>query len=203
MKTAERLIVVAKAPEAGHVKTRLVPALGAAGAAALAARLLEHAVRQAVACGVAAVELCVAPDTQHPVVQRLAREHGLELSVQGDGDLGARMRRALERGLAQTDRVCLIGSDAPGLDADCLRGAFRALQQHDAVFAPAFDGGYALVGLRRPVPAIFEAMPWSTAQVMALTRERLARSGLSFVELAPVHDIDVPADLRHLPPGWL
>lgn len=204
MKTdAERLIVMAKAPEAGHVKTRLVPALGAAGAAALAERLLEHAVRQAVASGVPTVELCAAPDVQHPVIQRLAREHGLELSVQGDGDLGARMRRALERGLALADRVCLIGSDAPALDAGYLHRAFQALARHDAVFAPAFDGGYALVGLRCPVPGIFDAMPWSTAQVMQRTRERLAQAGVSFAELTMVHDIDEPGDLQHLPPGWL
>ena len=203
MKTAERLIVFAKAPEPGHVKTRLVPALGQAGAAALATRLLEHAVRQAVASGAAALELCVAPDTRHPVLQGLARAHGLELSAQGDGDLGARMRRALERGLTQAGSVCLMGSDAPGLDAASLREAFRALTRHDAVFAPAFDGGYALVGLRRAVPTIFDAMPWSTAQVMQRTRERLASAGISHAELATVHDIDEPADLQHLPPGWL
>lgn len=198
---SQRLIVMAKAPVAGAVKTRLIPALGAAGAAALAERLLEHALAQAVAARVDHVELCAAPDVDHPVFRRLLRAHGVELSAQGEGDLGARMQRALARALAAGNRVCLFGTDAPAIDAMCLRAAFAALDDHDAVFVPAFDGGYALVGLRRPAPGIFSDMPWSTSQVMALTRQRLAAAGLTHAELAPVHDIDEPADLVHLPTG--
>jgi uncharacterized protein len=196
-----RLIVMAKAPRAGAVKTRLVPALGAAGAAALAARLLEHAVLQAVAAQVGVVELCGAPDLEHPLFRRLQREHGLVPSVQGEGDLGRRMQRALDRALDLGAPACLMGTDAPALDAACLRAAFAALRRHDAVFVPAFDGGYALVGLRRRAPPIFADMPWSTPAVMALTRERLAAAGWSHAELPPVHDIDEPADLVHLPPA--
>jgi uncharacterized protein len=85
----------------------------------------------------------------------------------------------------------------------CSTSAQAALRGHDAVFVPALDGGYALVGLRRPLPALFDAMPWSTSLVMQRSRERLAAAGASHVELAPVADIDVPADLVHLPVGWL
>lgn len=203
MKTHNQLIVMAKAPVAGRVKTRLVPALGEAGAAALAERLLEHAVGQAVAARLGAVELCLAPDATHPLGLRLQAQHGLVLSAQGEGDLGARMQRALERALQHAARVCLVGTDAPAIDAAYWRLAFDALATHDAVFGPAWDGGYALVGLRRPLPPIFAAMPWSTPQVMAVTRERLVDAGVEFAELPRIHDIDEPADLAHLPPGWL
>ncbi len=203
MKTRNRLIVMAKAPVAGRVKTRLVPALGEAGAAALAERLLEHAVSQAVAARLGVVELCLAPDLTHPLGPQLQARHGLVLSAQGDGDLGVRMQRALDRALQQAAHVCLVGTDAPAIDAAYWRLAFDALAMHDAVFGPAWDGGYALVGLRRSLPQVFVDMSWSTPQVMALTRERLQLSGVAFAELPRLHDIDEPADLAHLPPGWL
>ena len=202
-RAACHLIVMAKAPVAGRVKTRLVPALGEAGAAALAGRLLEHAVRQAVAAKVGPVELCLAPDLTHPLGLQLQARHGLVLSAQGEGDLGVRMQRALEHALRQASRVCLVGTDAPAIDAAYWRQAFDALATHDAVFGPAWDGGYALVGLRRPLPQIFVDTPWSTPQVMPVTRQRLVDAGVGFAELPRVHDIDEPADLAHLPPGWL
>lgn len=197
------LIVFAKAPVAGQAKTRLAPALGAAGAAALAERLLVHAVGQGLCAGFAEVELCAAPDTTHPVFARLAAQHAaLQLGVQGDGDLGARMHRALARRLAGHRPMLLIGTDAPALDAAVLRAAAQALAACDAVFVPALDGGYALVGLASPQPALFAGMAWSTPQVMAETRLRARRAGLRWVELPAVADIDEPADLVHLPPGW-
>ncbi|HSQ72223.1 MAG TPA: TIGR04282 family arsenosugar biosynthesis glycosyltransferase [Rubrivivax sp.] len=198
------LIVFAKAPVAGQAKTRLMPALGAAGAAELAARLLERAVAAGMSAGFDVVELCAAPDASHPTFGRLAARHaGLQLSVQGDGDLGARMHRALTRRLVDCGRVLLIGTDAPALDAAALRTAAQALAGHDAVFVPALDGGYALVGLSRPQPDLFTGMPWSTPRVMAETRERARRAGLRWAELPAVADIDEPADLIHLPAEWL
>jgi rSAM/selenodomain-associated transferase 1 len=143
------LIVFAKAPVAGRAKTRLIPALGAEGAAALAARLLDHALQQAADAGLDSLELCVAPDATHPRLQAAAARHGAALTLQGEGDLGARMQRALSRRLALHERVLLIGTDAPSLDANVLRAAAAALGGHDAVFVPALDGGYALVGLAR------------------------------------------------------
>jgi len=200
---------MAKAPVAGQAKTRLIPALGAHGAAALAARLLEHALQAALAAaadgaeGLGPVELCCAPDARHAAFDGARRHAGLEFAAQGDGDLGTRMQRAFIRRLASHGRALLIGTDAPALDAATLHHAAAALRTHDAVFVPAMDGGYALIGLARPVPCLFEAMPWSTARVMALTRERLAAAGMRHAELPPVHDIDEPADLVHLPGGWV
>lgn len=197
------VIVMAKAPQAGYAKTRLIPGLGAQGAAALAHRLLEHAMAQALAAGVGPVGLCCAPDVTHAAFASHAAHAGVELRPQGEGDLGQRMERAFAHWLPLHGRALMIGTDAPALDAGMLRQAAAALEDTDAVFVPAHDGGYALVGLRRAAPQIFSDMAWSTATVMTVTRERLQAGGLRHVELPAVHDIDEPADLVHLPPGWL
>ena len=205
------LIIFAKAPVAGQAKTRMIPALGAQGSAGLAQQLLLHAVQQAAQVPWDALELCVSPDTTHPafalaqdlVQKSTATPHSpLTLSPQGDGDLGQRMHRAFVRGLSRHSAVLLMGTDAPGLSAQVLQQAAQSLQTHDAVFVPAHDGGYALVGLRRPAPELFEDMVWSTASVMAETRIRAHQAGVHWCELAPVHDMDEPTDLHHLPPDW-
>ena len=199
------LIVFAKAPVAGQAKTRLMPALGAEGAAKLAEKLLLHTLQQARELSVDRLELCVSPDAQHPAFERAqsAACGRLHLTLQGDGDLGERMHRAMTRGLTLHSQVLLIGTDAPGLTTAVLQMAQQALTQHDAVFVPAFDGGYALVGLTRPAPTLFLDMTWSTSQVMAQTRERARQAGLQWVELPAVADIDVPDDLIHLPTSFL
>ncbi len=197
------VIVFAKAPVAGLAKTRLAPALGSAGAAALAERMLRHALAQATAADIGPVELCAAPDTTHPALRDAATACGASLAEQGPGDLGLRMHRAFERHLLRHDRALLIGTDAPSLNAALLRQAAQALQQHDVVFVPALDGGYALVGQRQADPRWFDGMAWSHARVMADTRERLRAAGVRWAELPPVADIDEPADLAHLPADWL
>jgi rSAM/selenodomain-associated transferase 1 len=196
-----QVIVMAKAPRAGLAKTRLAPALGADGAARLAHRLLDHALAQALAAGVGPVELCAAPCATDPAFDAF-RDRPLQWTDQGEGDLGARMARALARALADGPRALLIGTDAPAIDAATLRAAAAALSAHDAVFVPALDGGYALMGVARPAAELFDGIAWSTPQVMAATRERLRVHGWTHAELAPVADIDEPADLVHLPAGW-
>lgn len=197
------LIVFAKAPVAGAAKTRLAPALGAEGAAALAGRMLEHAVSTGCSAGFSRVEVCATPDADHPAFRRLASRYAIALSRQGDGDLGARMNRALTRALLSHERALLVGTDAPSITASMLQRAAVALHETDAVFIPALDGGYVLVGLRRAAPALFADMTWSTSEVMQATR-RLARThGLRWVELDPVADVDEPADLIHVPQTWL
>ncbi len=197
------IIVMAKAPRPGFAKTRLVPALGVHGAAAVAERLLLHAVAQARAADLGAVDLCCAPDTRHPAFEACAQAPGVALSTQAEGDLGTRMALAFARWFDRADAVLMMGTDAPALDAPLLRQAAAALSQHDAVFVPALDGGYALIGLRRAAPTLFSGIAWSTARVMEQTRKRLAEAGLSHAELPALADIDEPADLVHLPAGWL
>jgi uncharacterized protein len=203
LNSSTALIVFAKAPVAGQVKTRLIPALGAAGAAALAGRMLAHALDAAMSAGFGHVELCAAPDARHPALARWAGLPGLALTDQGEGDLGHRMQRALTRALRHHPRALLIGSDVPALDGHCLAQAAVALAEHDAVFVPTLDGGYALVGLCRPAPQLFAGLAWSSPQVMAQTRAMARQTGLRWAELPAVTDIDEPADLSHLPVGWL
>ncbi len=197
------LIVFAKAPVAGLSKTRLIPALGAEGAAVLAARMLSHALEQATQADIGPVELCVAPDASHPALHAAAAQWGVSMAEQGAGDLGQRMHRAFLRHLAQAQRALLIGTDAPALDALMLRHAAQALKDVELVFVPALDGGYALVGQRHADPRWFVDMTWSHARVMHDTRERLRGAGVRWTELEPVADIDEPQDLQHAPPSWL
>lgn len=204
------VIVMAKAPLPGLAKTRLAPALGPQGAANAAQVMLDHALQEALSWqqGVAqgAVHLCCAPEPTHaawqPCVNLAAKRPSLTLHAQGEGDLGARMARAMARALAQANRVVMTGTDAPAVDSKALRAAFDALDHHDAVFVPAFDGGYALIGVKQHHAPLFDAMPWSTPEVMAITRARMRHAGLSHLELAPVHDIDEPDDLVHWPQSW-
>lgn len=202
------VIIMAKAPVAGWAKTRLAPALGAEGAAQLAQRLLLHTVHQVAALADVSnvsAELCVTPHAAHPAFETaLAAMPGrLALTWQGDGDLGVRMHRALARALQTHTQAVLVGTDAPALTTAVLREAIAALAQHDAVWVPSHDGGYALVGLRQAHPTLFEHMVWSTPQVMQHTRERAQAAGLKWAELAAVTDIDEPSDLAAVPADWL
>lgn len=204
-----RIVILAKAPVPGDVKTRLIPALGPDRAAALAARMLRHAVTEAQAARLGPVELCAAPRPGAPALRPVLIAlpapglAALELGKQGPGDLGERMSRAFDRGLARDPKMLLIGTDCPALRAETLGAAASALDSNDAVIVPALDGGYVLVGLRRPLPMLFEAMPWSTDRVMAETRRRLQAHRLPWHELPALPDIDEPADLCHVPADWL
>jgi len=200
-----RIVILAKAPIAGFCKTRLIPALGAAGAADLARAFLLRTVESALAAGIGPVELCVTPPRPAPIWASLALPPRLAWSDQGGGDLGERLAAAAARSLARGERVILIGTDCPGLGPGVLRQAAAHLGSHDASIVPTADGGYALLGLRRQHRSLFEAMPWSTATVRAETLRRLAALGWSVASQPLLHDIDTPADLRHLPPdlaGW-
>ena len=199
MKTTLAVAVMAKAPLPGLAKTRLIPALGAEGAAALAQRLLDHAVAQAVAAAVGPVTLWCTPEETHPSFHALRLRHGIKLAQQQGADLGQRMHHIFEQA---TGPLLLMGTDLPGLNAEMIREAAMRLGDHDAVFVPAVDGGYGLVGLHRPCASLFENMRWSTPQVMAQTRARLARAGLRHSELPALQDIDEPDDLIHLGADW-
>ncbi len=197
------VLVFAKAPLPGYAKTRLARVIGSQAAAALAARMLGETVRQAVEADIGPVQLCCAPDELHPQFTLARQRHGVRLSTQGEGDLGQRMWRAFEGALKAWPRVLLIGTDAPALDAAHLRQAADLLRTQEAVFTPAHDGGYVLSGLAQPLPSLFQGIAWSTPQVMAQTRARLAELGKVCVELAPLYDVDEVRDLVHVPAQWL
>jgi rSAM/selenodomain-associated transferase 1 len=193
-----RTVILTKAPIPGTVKTRLIPALGAEGAAALAAAMLQRTVAMAIEAALGPVELCVAPCLGLPLWQELALPPQLAWSEQGEGDLGARMARAARRSLLGGEPVLLIGTDCPGLGVGQLRTAAAQLRHHEGALLPTRDGGYALLGLRRFHLAPFEAMPWSTPEVFSETCRRLAAIGWSWEDQPPLADIDLPADLVHL-----
>ena len=195
---AARVAVFAKAPRAGEVKTRLASLLGEQGAADLHARLVEHALDVASASHPSALELWCAPDARDPFFAECERRHGCALHEQRGEDLGERMANAFEASLAGGAPLVLIGSDCPALEARHVSAAAAALRDHDAVFVPAEDGGYVLVGLARAAPEIFTRIAWGTPVVMRQTRERLARAGLRWRELETLWDVDRPDDYRRL-----
>jgi rSAM/selenodomain-associated transferase 1 len=190
------IAIFARAPVAGAAKTRLIPRLGADGAAALHARLVEHTLQQALAAGLGEVTLWCWPDETHPFFAQCAARFGVPLRAQQGDDLGARMLFAFE---AARGPLLVIGADCPMLGPELLREADNALRAGaDAVFCPAEDGGYGLIGLARPQPSLFENMTWGIDTVMAETRTRLRSLGLAWRETAPVWDVDRPEDLEKL-----
>lgn len=196
--SATRVVIFAKAPVPGQVKTRLIPALGAVGAAGLARYLLNRTLDKALAAAIGPVELCMSPGADGPEWDRIDLPLGVLTSEQGEGDLGARMARAARRVLASGERVLLIGTDCPALFERHLCAAAKALDDHDAVLHPALDGGYVLLGLRAFHPWLFDDMPWSTRTVAGLTLARLRTLDWRVRLGETLPDIDEPADLAHL-----
>lgn len=193
------IVVIAKAPVAGFAKTRLIPALGAEGAAELAAKMLRHTLDTALASQLGTVEICATPDPTDPVWQNLGLPNNLSWSSQGDGDLGERMARAAAHTTRNGETVLLIGTDCPAIDVSTLREAAEALQQYDACLIPTFDGGYALLGLKKFDAKLFDDMPWSTSTVAQETLKRMQQFGWQVNVLPTLHDIDEPTDLQYLP----
>jgi rSAM/selenodomain-associated transferase 1 len=192
------LAVLAKAPTPGFAKTRLIPLLGAEGAAELHAMLVERTLRAARAAGFASIALWCAPGREHPFFASLAEGGALELRDQPGGDLGVRLLAAARAHLA-AGPVVLVGTDCPGLGAGHLQAAAGALAAGaDAAILPAEDGGYAALGLRRADASLFAGIPWGTGKVLEVTRERLRRLGWTVHEQPAVRDVDVPADVAWL-----
>lgn len=196
-----RVVIFAKAPRTGEVKTRLIPALGAQGAAALAKRMLSHTITQALAADIGAVELC-RTDADDPVWHDLRLPARLLLTAQGAGDLGERMARASRRVVESGDAVLLIGTDCPALDRERLREMAGAMARSDVTLIPAMDGGYVALGLMRFDSEVFRDIAWSTDRVLGETLARVRDLGWSMQQLPAQVDIDEPADLQQLPPGW-
>jgi rSAM/selenodomain-associated transferase 1 len=193
------VIVFAKAPRPGEVKTRLIPALGAPGAAKLHERLATRAIVTAVAAALGPVELCCAPGAAHPFFAWCAAAHDVVLTQQGDGDLGERMLRAADRVLRTASRAILIGCDCPALSPAYLRAAAAALDGgFDAVVGPAEDGGYVLLGLTRSNRALFDGLQWGGPDVMLETTARLDALGWRWRTLDTLWDVDRPDDLDRL-----
>jgi uncharacterized protein len=197
--TGCRVMVFARAPVPGQVKTRLIPELGEAGAAALHRSLVTHSLLAARDSRLGPVELWCAPGVDDPFFRECERRHAVSLHRQEGGDLGARMRGAFASALARSTRAILVGSDVPALSPPYLRDADRALAEADAVVGPAEDGGYVLIGLSRLDAELFRDIPWGGPEVLAETRRRAAALAWRLRELPALWDVDRPEDLGRLP----
>jgi hypothetical protein len=187
------IIVFARAPVPGQVKTRLAPRLGDWGAARLHARLTLHALRTAHGAKCGPVELH--GTANHSFFDSLR----VNFRLQRGRDLGERMYNALSRALRRHHAAILIGTDCPVLTPADLRRAARWLRGGcDAVLAPAEDGGYALIGVRRVSPQVFKGIRWGGGEVFAETEKRLSSAGYRWRLLRRVWDLDRPEDLERL-----
>ncbi|MBI5624348.1 MAG: TIGR04282 family arsenosugar biosynthesis glycosyltransferase [Elusimicrobia bacterium] len=190
------IVVFAKAPLPGLVKTRLCPPLTAEQAAAVYRALALDTLAQTRLVRGAAVAIAYDPGTRDADAGWLASDD-IPVFAQEGPDLGSRLAHAFDHAFRKgAGRVLVIGTDCPHLPADCLEEAFAALERDDAVLGPTHDGGYCLIGLRGPNPAVFRNVPWSTAAVYGRTLELLREEGLSLKELAIRSDVDSWTDLR-------
>jgi rSAM/selenodomain-associated transferase 1 len=189
------LQVFAKSPIVGKVNTRLIPALGAKGAAELHQQLVKHCLQKF--SHLFPTQLWCTPDEHHPFCQECMSDFGVSLHRQHGADLGERMAYALAS--VAPNPAILIGSDCPSLTVQTMQDGFAALQQGNrVVLAPAEDGGYVLIGMLRVVPELFIDIPWGTSQVLELTRARLRDLGLCWKELPTQWDVDHPEDLKRI-----
>jgi uncharacterized protein len=185
----QHLVIMVKAPQAGRVKTRLAAAIGAVEAVRCYRAMLERTVRR-LADGRWATWLAVTPDGAAPRMAVGGR--GIAVMAQGPGGLGERMQRVMD--VLPPGPVVIVGSDIPGIGRGDVAAAFRALGSHDAVFGPADDGGYWLVGQRR-IPRtlrLFEGVRWSSAEALRDTLANLA--GRKVALLRTMGDLDGEAD---------
>lgn len=190
------VIAMLKAPRAGWVKTRLAHEIGAEAAAAVYRRLVEH---QLVSIPREwRVEIHYAPSDAKAEMQAWLGAHH-EYHAQSGRDLGERLVHAIagafERGAVG---LLVIGGDCPTLDAATLHDAWAALKSAEVVIGPALDGGYYLIGLRRPAPELFAEIPWSSPRVFAVTMQRVHAIGLSSALLPAKEDVDDLASLRRV-----
>ena len=186
-----RLVIFTRFPEPGRAKTRLIPALGPTGAAMLHRRLTERTVAAARASGLS-VEVRTTGASQANFAGWLGSD--LDYVDQGMGDLGERLKRA-----AWPTPVLFIGSDLPDLTANHLIDAATRMLSHRVVIGPAEDGGYWALGLTEPCDDLFQAMPWGTDQVLALSLARLWGRGINPALLPTLADCDRPDDLARWP----
>ena len=191
------ITILAKAPIPGLAKTRLIPHLGADGAATLQRWLLRRTLATALAAELGPVTLWCAPETDHPDFAVCQALGPVRLCRQPDVDLGGRMHAAVAASSSPAGAL-VIGTDCPALTPDILREAAAVLREREAVVVPAEDGGYVLIGLRQPALAVFQRVDWSTDKVMAQTRQRLQEAGLTWLELAPLWDVDRWEDVERL-----
>jgi len=189
------VLVFAKAPVAGQVNTRLIPDIGEQAATRLQHDLINDRLNMLTASDLCDVRLMCAPDEHHECFRSCKQRYPIELSVQQGDDLGERMFDAASTALHEYRYCIIIGTDAPALDAGMITQAIEGLRSgKQAVFVPAEDGGYVLLGLSEAREELFRDISWGSAQVMQQTRRRLQENAIDYLELDTCWDIDVVED---------
>jgi rSAM/selenodomain-associated transferase 1 len=195
--SSEQIIIFTRYPQPGKTKTRLIPTLGSSGAADLHRQMTEHTmtrVKQLAATQATSVQVCHAGGDNAVMKQWLGA--GILFQPQGSGDLGMRMERAFAQAFqAGYERVIIVGTDCPALTAKIMQAALEALQENDFVLGPTSDGGYYLIGLRRPAPQLFQDVPWGTEKVLERTLQIADQLDLRRTLLDLLDDVDRPEDL--------
>lgn len=194
------IMVFAKAPIAGLVKTRLIPTIGWQKATQLHCAMATHSVHVATACGIehSHVQLWCTPDIHDKLFGDLKRDYAVSLHQQVGDDLGERMYHAFQNALVDHDRVIIVGSDCPVISKKLIEHALFSLENNEAVLVPAEDGGYVLLGLRKAVKELFDGIAWGTSGVFTQTLERLLQAGFTWEEFPAQWDVDRPDDLLRL-----
>ncbi|MGQ0667103.1 MAG: TIGR04282 family arsenosugar biosynthesis glycosyltransferase [Nitrospiraceae bacterium] len=198
------LVIFAKAPIPGQVKTRLSPPLTPDEAATLhGSFVLDMLERTKTAVAKLKLPLdrylACAPSATHVFFKIMEERQGVTLIDQVGDDLGARMTQAFATLFARgCGRVLIVGTDVPTLPSDYFKQALALLETHDLVLGPARDGGYYLIGLRQAAPGLFVGIPWSTGRVLEMTREKATSLGLKAVTIGAWRDVDTIDDLNAL-----
>ena len=194
------ILVFARAPEAGQAKTRLIPKLGPEGAARLQSRLVCLTLDTATAFHNASVQLWCSPDRHQSFFSQCRATYEIALHTQSGVNLGERMLDAFNQALADYEWALLIGTDCPDLSIEDFEQAEQDLNNGvDVVLGPAADGGYYLIGLKRPEPNLFRNIPWGGSEVLSCTYTRLEESCLTYLKLHEHHYIDRPDVLIRFP----
>ena len=191
-----KLLIFTRYPEAGSVKTRLIPTLGADGARNLHRKMAEHTIKR-LDCLTAEMEVCFTGRGEKEMQEWLGKKRSY--SPQGGGDLGQRLLKAFAQAFCQgEDKVVVVGTDCPDLTAAHVQEAFHLLDEFDLVLGPAADGGYYLLGLNRLYKDLFESIPWGTGEVLQATLNKAKLLGINTVLLERLADVDRPKDLEAL-----
>jgi len=194
-----KLIIFARAPEPGQVKTRLIPALGQQGAADFYRRMAQSIINSMLDAQLCDVAVECLPDSRHGFFMDLLNSRCVELNRQTGSDLGERMAGALRTALGQYQHAIIIGTDAPCLQPAYIQAAMEKLVSGvDVVIGPAEDGGYVLIGMSQLQPGLFTDIDWGTDQVLSQTLEKAEQLGLSVYQLPTLWDVDMPDDLHRV-----
>ncbi len=202
MNAEPTLVVFARTPVPGSVKTRFMPPCTAAQAARLGILMTRHTLRSVVRYWPGRVRLAVWPETGHPLFVDAQRELGIPVDRQTAGDLGDKMFHALDTLTRCGAPAAVLGTDVPHCPVAVLKRCYRLLEAGHDVLGPTRDGGYYLIGVQRAQWSWFARVPWGTDQVATVTHNAAARSGRRFILLEPLTDLDTWTDLQTVADGF-